>query len=88
MLSSPNVPTDNLDSHAQGSILPSYSKELEEYCQFSVVDKVNAPLSRNSQEKLEHKENKTKCRKMTRKPRGHVRTLIYRKIAAYKPISL
>ena len=34
------VPTDNLDS--QGSILPSYSKELEEYCQFSVADEVNA----------------------------------------------
>ena len=40
MVSSPNVPTDNLDS--QGSILPSYSKELEEYCQFSVADEVNA----------------------------------------------
>ena len=39
MVSSPNVPTDNLDS--QGSILPSYSKELEEYCQFSVADEVN-----------------------------------------------
>ena len=40
MVSSPNVPTDNLDS--QGSILPSCSKELEEYCQFSVADEVNA----------------------------------------------
>ena len=40
MVSSPNVPTDNLDS--QGSILPSYSKELEEFCQFSVADGVNA----------------------------------------------
>ena len=40
MVSSPNVPTDNLDS--QGSVLPSYSKELEEYCQFSVADEVNA----------------------------------------------
>ena len=40
MVSSRNVPTDNLDS--QGSILPSYSKELEEYCQFSVADEVNA----------------------------------------------
>ena len=40
MVSSPNVPTDNLDS--QGSILPSYSKELQEYCQFSVADEVNA----------------------------------------------
>ena len=39
MVSSPNVPTDNLDS--QGSILPSYSKELEGYCQFSVADEVN-----------------------------------------------
>ena len=40
MVCSPNVPTDNLDS--QGSILPSYNKELEEYCQFSVADEVNA----------------------------------------------
>ena len=40
MVSSRNVSTDNLDS--QGSILPSYSKELEEYCQFSVADEVNA----------------------------------------------
>ena len=40
MVRSPNVSTDNLDS--QGSILPSYSKELEEYCQFSVADEVNA----------------------------------------------
>ena len=40
MESSPKFPTDNLDS--QGSILPSCSKELEEYCQFSVADEVNA----------------------------------------------
>ena len=34
------------------------------------------PLSRNSQKGLEHKENRTKYGKMTRKPRGHVRILI------------
>ena len=33
------------------------------------------PLSRNSQKRLEHKENQTKYRKMTRKPRSHVRIL-------------
>ena len=33
------------------------------------------PLSRNSQKRLEHKGNKTKCRKMTRKPRSHVSIL-------------
>ena len=36
------------------------------------------PLSRNSQERFEHKEHQTKYRKMTRKPRSHVRFLIYR----------
>ena len=36
------------------------------------------PLSRNSQKRLEHKENHTKYRNMTRKPRIHVRILIYR----------
>ena len=40
MVCSPNAPTANLDS--QGSILLSYSKELEEYCQFYVADEVNA----------------------------------------------
>ena len=49
-------------------------------CKFFVT-----PLSGNSQEKLEHEENKTKCRKMTRKPRGHVRILIYRTWAIMKP---
>ena len=36
------------------------------------------PLSCNSQKRLEHKENPTKYRKMARKPRRHVRILIYR----------
>ena len=36
------------------------------------------PLSRNSQKRLEHKENQTKCRKMTRNPGSHVRILTYR----------
>ena len=36
------------------------------------------PLSRNSQKRLEDKENQTKYRKMTRKPLSHVRILIYR----------
>ena len=36
------------------------------------------PLCRNSQKRLEHKENQTKYRNMTRKPRSHVRILIYR----------
>ena len=36
------------------------------------------PLSRNFQKRLERKENQTKYRKMTRKPRSHVRILIYR----------
>ena len=31
-----------------------------------------------SQRRLEHKENQTKYRKMTRKPRSHVRIIIYR----------
>ena len=35
------------------------------------------PLSRNSQKRSEHKENQTKYRKMTWKPRSHVRILIY-----------
>ena len=35
-------------------------------------------LSHNSQEWLEHKENQTKYRKMTRRPHSHVRILIYR----------
>ena len=35
------------------------------------------PLSHNSQKRLEHRENQTKYRKMTRKPRSHVRILIY-----------
>ena len=35
-------------------------------------------LSRNSQMRLQHKENQTKQRKMTRKPRSHVAILIYR----------
>ena len=41
-------------------------------------------LSRNSQKRLEHKENQTKYRKMTRKPRSHVRILIYRTWAFVK----
>ena len=36
------------------------------------------PLSRNFQKRLERKENQTKYRKMTRKPRSYVRLLIYR----------
>ena len=36
------------------------------------------PLSRNSQKRLKHKENQNRYRKMTRKPRSHVRILIYR----------
>ena len=39
---------------------------------------VKTPLSRNSQKRLEHKENRTKCRKMTRKSQSHIRVLIYR----------
>ena len=34
------------------------------------------PLSHILQKRLEHKENQTKYRKMTRKPRGHVRVFI------------
>ena len=34
------------------------------------------PLSRNSQRTLGHKENQTKYRKMTMKPRSHVRISI------------
>ena len=34
------------------------------------------PLSRNSQKRIKHKENQTKYRKTTRKPRSHVRILI------------
>ena len=37
-------------------------------CQFFTT-----PLSRNSQKRLEHKENQIKYRKMTRKPRSRVR---------------
>ena len=36
------------------------------------------PLSRNSHKRLELKENQTKYRNMTRKPRSHIRILIYR----------
>ena len=35
---------------------------------------------------IEHKENQTKYRKMTRKPRSHVRILIYRKRASFSGI--
>ena len=35
-------------------------------------------LSSNSQERLRYKENNTKYRSLTRKPRSHVRILIYR----------
>ena len=35
------------------------------------------PLSRNTQERFEHKEHQTKYTKMTRKPRSNVRILIY-----------
>ena len=35
-------------------------------------------LSHNSKKRLEHEEDQTKYRKMTRKPRSHVRILIYR----------
>ena len=35
-------------------------------------------LSLNSQKRLEYKENNTKYRSLTRKPRSHVRILIYR----------
>ena len=35
-------------------------------------------LSLNSQKRLEYKENNTKYRSLTRKPRNHVRILIYR----------
>ena len=38
----------------------------------------NYALSRNFQRRLEHKENQTKYRNMTRKPMAHVRILIYR----------
>ena len=34
-------------------------------------------LYRNSQKRLEHKENQTKYRKQTRKPWSHIRILIY-----------
>ena len=37
---------------------------------------------------VEHKENKTKYRKMTRKPRSHVRILIYQTWAIGVDISL
>ena len=37
-----------------------------------------ALLSRNFQKRLEHKENQTKYRKMTRKPLSHVKILLYR----------
>ena len=42
-----------------------------------------SPLSRNSQKRLEHKENQAKYRKITRKPWTHVRfiILIYRTLA-------
>ena len=36
------------------------------------------PSPWNSQKRLEHKENQTKYRNMTRKPRSHVTTLMYR----------
>ena len=37
----------------------------------------HSPLSRNSQKRLERKENQTKYGKMTKKPGSHVRILIY-----------
>ena len=43
----------------------------------------NTPLSRNSQRRLEHKENQTKCRQITRKPRIHVWILICRTWAIF-----
>ena len=42
------------------------------------------PLSRNSQKRLEYKENQTKYIKMTRNPRSHGRILIYRTCAIGK----
>ena len=43
-----------------------------------------SPLSRNSQKGFEQKENQTKYRKMTRKPRSHARIVIYRTWAILK----
>ena len=39
-------------------------------------------LSHNSQKRLEHKENQTKCRKMIRKPQSHVNILMHRTFVA------
>ena len=41
-------------------------------CQFLLP-----PWSRNSQKRLQNKENQSKCRKLTRKPCSHVRILIF-----------
>ena len=51
------------------------SEALGTNCKFCID---SCPLSRKSQKRLEHKENQTKYRKMTRKPRSPVRVLIYR----------
>ena len=41
-------------------------------------------LVSHSQKRLEHKENQTKYRKMTRKPQSHGRILIYRTCRAFR----
>ena len=52
-------------------------------CKFFTI-----PSSRNSQKRIEHKESQTKYRKMTRKPHGHVRILIYRTWAITTSVDL
>ena len=66
-------------------LVPTTSKRLlrlrlqGQNCKFFTT-----PLSRNSQKRFEHKEDQTKYRKMIRKPRRHVRNLIYRTWASQK----
>ena len=48
----------------------------------------NFLLSSNSQKRLRYKENNTKYRSLTRKPRSHVRILIYRIFRKRNPLAV
>ena len=53
-----------------------------------IANFLTTPLSRNSQKRLEHKENQTKYRKMTRKSRSSSRILICRTWAIAYVVSI
>ena len=58
----------NLKPHLQKYIRYIKNSNMTPRLQGQNCKFFKTPLSRNSQKRLEHKENQTKCRKMTRKP--------------------